>query len=87
LALGNARLKHLMNRSSIKLRVSACFAFVFAILITGGLSADVPPAKSYDFAPKQQVITFLTDSIAWYRHLSVERQIATDLAARKATTA
>ena len=67
-----------MNRRLIESLVSACYVLLFIMLITGGLSADTPLPKSYDFPSKQQVIKFLTDSIDWYRHLSVERQIATE---------
>jgi len=59
-------------------RLSACSVLLFVMLISSGLSADIPLPKSYDFPSKQQVIKFLTESIDWYRHLSVERQIATE---------
>ena len=58
--------------------VSGCSVLLFLMLITSGLSADIPLPKSYALPSKQQVIKFLTESIDWYRHLSVERQIATE---------
>jgi Mechanosensitive ion channel len=67
-----------MNRRLINSRVSACYVLLFVMLVTGGLSADTPLPKTYDLPSKQQVITFLTESIDWYRYLSVEQQIATD---------
>ena len=46
-------------------------------MITVGLSAQISPAVS-DLPSNQQVITFLTESIDWYRHCAFERQIATE---------
>src|SRR5208283_3574287 len=46
-------------------------------VITIGLSAEVSPAAS-DLPANQQVIAFLTESIDWYRHRAIERQIATE---------
>jgi mechanosensitive ion channel-like protein len=46
-------------------------------LITLGLSAQVSPANS-DLPADQQVIAFLTESIDWYHHCAIERQIATE---------
>ncbi len=46
-------------------------------MITVGLSAQISPAGS-DLPSNQQVIAFLTESIDWYRHCAIERQIATD---------
>ncbi|HVP42505.1 MAG TPA: mechanosensitive ion channel domain-containing protein [Terriglobales bacterium] len=45
-----------------------------AVLVSG-LPAQVTPAVS-DLPSDQQLIAFLTQSIAWYRHLGVETQIA-----------
>jgi Mechanosensitive ion channel len=61
--------------SSLKLRKFCCL-FVVAVT-TVGLSAQVSPAAS-DLPSNQQVIAFLTESIDWYRHCAIERQIATD---------
>lgn len=46
-------------------------------IITVGLSAQASPEAS-DFPSNQQVIAFLTESVDWYRHCAVERQIATE---------
>jgi Mechanosensitive ion channel, beta-domain len=46
-------------------------------MITVGLSAQISPPVS-DLPSNQQVITFLTESIDWYRHCAIERQIATE---------
>src|SRR5271165_5013707 len=46
-------------------------------IITAGLSAQISPAVS-DLPSNQQVIAFLTESIDWYHHCAIERQIATD---------
>ena len=46
-------------------------------MITVGLSGQVSPAVS-DLPSNQQVIAFLTESVDWYRHCAIERQIATD---------
>ena len=59
----------------LKLR-KFCYLPVLAI-ITVGLSAQVSPAAS-DLPSNQQVIAFLTESIDWYHHCVIERQIATD---------
>lgn len=40
--------------------------------------ADSPPLGSYNLPSKQQTLTFLTETIEWYRHLSVERQVGTE---------
>jgi hypothetical protein len=61
--------------SSLKLRKFCCL-FVLAVT-TVGLSAQVSPAAS-DLPSNQEVIAFLTESIDWYRHCAIERQIATD---------
>ena len=46
-------------------------------MITVGLSAQISPPVS-DLPSNQQVIAFLTESIDWYRHCAIERQIATE---------
>jgi len=46
-------------------------------VVTVGLPAQVLPAAS-EFPSKQQVIAFLTESIDWYGHCAIERQIAND---------
>jgi len=61
--------------SSLKLR-QFCNLLVLPIIAVG-LSAQVSPAAS-DLPSQQQVIAFLTESIDWYHHCVMERQIATD---------
>ncbi len=53
----------------------SCYLPVLAI-ITVGISAQVSPVAS-DLPSNQQVIAFLTESIDWYHHCVIERQIAT----------
>jgi Mechanosensitive ion channel len=54
----------------------ACYLLLSAV-ITVGISAEVSPGVS-DLPSNQRVIAFLTQSIDWYRHCAMERQIATD---------
>src|SRR5215472_6766697 len=61
--------------SSSKLRKSCCL-LVMAVA-TVGLPAQVLPAAA-EFPSKQQVIAFLAESIDWYGHCEIERQIAND---------
>src|SRR5271166_6795379 len=61
--------------SKFKLR-EACYLLLPAV-IAAGLSAEVSPAAS-DLPSNQQVIALLTESIDWYRHRAIERQIATE---------
>ena len=46
-------------------------------LIALVLSAQVSPATS-DFPANQHVVAFLSESIDWYHHCAIERQIATE---------
>lgn len=71
------RLGLVSNRlaSILKLR-KVCYLTAMAVL-TLGLSAQVSPAAA-DLPSSQQVIAFLTESIDWYRHCAIERQMATD---------
>jgi Mechanosensitive ion channel len=59
-----------------KFKLSYAYVLLVAVL-TVGLSAQVSPAAS-DLPSNQQVLTFLTQTIDWYRHRGMERQIATD---------
>jgi uncharacterized membrane protein len=61
--------------SKIKLP-QACYLLT-AVLLTVELFAEVSPAVS-DLPSNQQVLAFLTQTIDWYRHVGIERQIATD---------
>ncbi|MGA9392474.1 MAG: mechanosensitive ion channel domain-containing protein [Candidatus Sulfotelmatobacter sp.] len=67
-----------MTRLSFKLRIFAWYIFLVVVLSPGVLSADSQIPESYNLPSKQQVITFLTETIEWYRYLSVERQIAAE---------
>lgn len=58
-----------------RLRSCACSVLLQTVL-TAGLSAEVSPAVS-DLPSNQQVLAFLTQTIDWYRHRAIERQIAT----------
>jgi hypothetical protein len=50
---------------------------IFAIAISGRLSADTTQ-NSYQLPSDAQVIGYLLQSTAWYRHLYTERQVASD---------
>jgi len=68
---------HLFKALLKKFRLrGACYALLLAVC-TAELSAQVSPSAS-DLPSDQQVLAFLTESIEWYRHRAVERQIATD---------
>lgn len=61
--------------SSLKLCKYCCLLVL--VVTTVGLSAQVSPAAS-DLPSTQQLIAFLTESIDWYHHCVIERQIATE---------
>ena len=65
-----------MNLSFINTRVSASLLFL-GLLCTVELSADVPAGRSTP-PSDQQVIAFLTETVDWFRHLSIEKGIATE---------
>jgi small-conductance mechanosensitive channel len=50
---------------------------IFAIALSGGLSADTAQG-SYQLPSDTQVIGYLLRSVTWYRHLYTERQVASD---------
>src|SRR3954464_5547234 len=50
---------------------------MFAITISGGLSADTSH-NSYQLPSDAQVIGYLLQSVNWYRHVYTERQVASD---------
>ena len=62
-----------MNRYA---HVATCCA-IFAIAISGGLSADTTQG-SYQLPSDTQVIGYLLQSVNWYRHVYTERQVAND---------
>jgi Mechanosensitive ion channel len=65
-----------MNLRLLKFPNVAFFVFL-GFLCAPGLSAQIRPSGS-DLPSDQQVIAFLTQSVAWYRQLSTLRQIATE---------
>jgi hypothetical protein len=50
---------------------------IFAIAISGGLSADTTQ-NSYQLPSDAQVVGYLLQSVNWYRHVYTERQVASD---------
>jgi hypothetical protein len=56
--------------------IATCCA-IFAILMSGGLSADTTQA-SYQLPSDTQVIGYLLQSVNWYRHVYTERQVASN---------
>jgi Mechanosensitive ion channel len=65
-----------MTRLSLKLRIVAWYILLIGLFSPGLFSADSQIPESYSLPSKQQVITFLTETIEWYRYFSVERQVA-----------
>jgi hypothetical protein len=55
-------------------QVAACCAIV-AAATAGGLSADTPPG-AYQLPSNSEVISYLLQSVNWYRHVYTERQVA-----------
>src|SRR6266436_2173720 len=55
----------------------ATYCAIFAIAISGGLSADTPQ-NSYQLPSDAQVIGYLLQSVNWYHHVYCERQVASD---------
>ena len=55
--------------------VSCCA--IFAIAMSGGLSADTTQG-SYQLPSDAQVIGYLLQSVNWYRHVYTEREVASD---------
>ena len=62
-----------MNRHA---HIATCCA-IFAIAISGALSADTMQG-SYQLPSNTQVIGYLLQSVNWYRHVYVERQVANE---------
>jgi len=56
--------------------IATCCA-IFAIAISGGLSADTAQG-SYQLPSDTQVIGYLLQSVNWYRHVYTERQVASN---------
>jgi small-conductance mechanosensitive channel len=57
-------------------QIAAGFSII-ATALAGGLSADTPPS-TYQLPPDSEVIGYLLQSVNWYRHVYVERQIANE---------
>ena len=57
-------------------QIATCWA-IFAIAISGGLSADTTQG-SYQLPSDTQVIGYLLHSVNWYHHVYTERQVASD---------
>jgi hypothetical protein len=51
---------------------------LFAMQIPGMRGSDSLPGAFYNFPPRQQLLSFLVETIDWYRLLSVQQQIATE---------
>lgn len=69
-----------MNKPS-KIVVIVCSGILgtLGMLISSGtLSADTSPSAEYQLPSDEQVIAFLVQSVDWYRHIYVERQVAGD---------
>jgi len=71
------RSRPLSEVRSRRFRLRKACRLLLPLLITLALSAEVSPAAS-DLPTNEQVIAFLTESIDWYRHCAIERQIATE---------
>ena len=56
--------------------IAICCA-IFAVVMSGGLSADTTQA-SYQLPSDTQVIGYLLQSVNWYRHVYTERQVASN---------
>jgi Mechanosensitive ion channel len=55
----------------------ATYCAIFAIAVSGGLSADTTQ-DSYKLPSDAQVIGYLLQSVNWHRHVYTERQVASD---------
>lgn len=69
-----------MNKPS-KIVVIVCSGILGTLgMLTssGTLSADTSPGAQYQLPSDGQVIAFLVQSVDWYRHIYVERQVAGD---------
>jgi small-conductance mechanosensitive channel len=56
--------------------IVTCYT-IFAIAISGGLSAD-STQNPYQLPSDAQVVGYLLQSVNWYRHVYTERQVASD---------
>src|SRR6202008_1597091 len=67
-----------MDRHAIKLGTCAGYALLLVLLGSHVFSADSLPLGSYNLPSKAQTLTFLTETIEWYRYFSAERQVGTE---------
>lgn len=68
-----ARWKALLNI----LKLGGVFCVLLELVLTFGMSAQIAPPVS-DLPSDQQVLTFLSESIDWYRHRAIEERLATE---------
>src|SRR3954453_23011356 len=55
---------------------NSTFLLMFLVWVTGLLAESAPKARVVP--SDQEVLTFLTESVHWYRHLMIERQTVTE---------
>lgn len=55
----------------------AAYCAIVAAAMAGGLSADAPPS-TYQLPSNSEVISYLLQSVNWYRHVYTERQVANE---------
>jgi len=66
-----------MKDMSARTRIVRC-CVLLALIMAAGLFADTPRNVAYELPANRQVISFLFQSVDWYRHTYAERQIAND---------
>ncbi|HYZ83548.1 MAG TPA: hypothetical protein VE621_04075 [Bryobacteraceae bacterium] len=50
---------------------------IVGLLVSSVLANDSKPAPSSGYPSEQQVLTFIADTVDWYRHLPAEQQVGT----------
>jgi Mechanosensitive ion channel len=70
------QIPHVAFRFSRKWQGVICCGIVAAVL-AGGLSADTTPS-TYQLPSNSEVISYLVQSVNWYRHVYAERQVANE---------
>lgn len=65
--------------TSFHLKLGGVFCVLLELVLTFGMSAQIAPPVS-DLPSDQQVLTFLSESIDWYRHRAIEERLATEAA-------
>lgn len=61
----------------MKRRTQAVWCGIVAAAMAGGVSADAP-SRTYQLPPNSEVISYLLQSVNWYRHDCAERQVANE---------